>query len=136
MGRRETVIYECDWCKTESPAYYPNGRSGDDEWPVGWSEVEYALLCVACQGTRKSATEDARSACLNKWPWPLVPTDGSWVGVWVGNTEPRTPRDGVLVALFKNADYAETWAGAPGLYRGRYLVAPWTGLPLQPKGEE
>lgn len=69
MGRLETIVYECDWCKTREPAVCANGYSSNEELPDGWKELEYSCtMCQTCLTARDEAIAYARHMRLNGWP--------------------------------------------------------------------
>ncbi len=59
MARIQTIMYQCDWCKTRVP---PIEVYGHDAPPDDWKEVEgETLLCKPCVEARSEAIEDARA---------------------------------------------------------------------------
>ena len=50
MARRETVVYECDWCKVTSLEGVPHPELGT-KVPANWGYVDWSheMLCPTCR---------------------------------------------------------------------------------------
>jgi hypothetical protein len=62
MGRRETVVYDCDWCKATAPADLGRGHT---DFPDGWGyakDANYTVLCPECHIAQDAALACAKAA--------------------------------------------------------------------------
>lgn len=85
MGRRETVMYVCDWCGVEAP---PN-LSDYVELPVGWvflSEVD-DCLCAGCWRAREVAIAAAKTECAGGPPRDAAREELRFIKAYLGHQD-------------------------------------------------
>lgn len=68
MGKREVVVYVCDWCEQEGRPDVVEHPAGRDTFgsPLGWAYCDRELFCDGCLKARRDALDDARKRCRNR----------------------------------------------------------------------